>query len=97
MIVGFTSFVSIGCTFLDWSFYWLSGKNKFWADGIGWLELSSNPLQLKNAHNHRKNHPGALIEWDTMIKNLKSQGEHFRSSFYGYQEDSARAGLCPER
>ena len=26
MVICFTSYRSLGCTFLDWSFYWLSGK-----------------------------------------------------------------------
>jgi hypothetical protein len=53
-----TSNRSVGCTFVDWSIHFLSGQTKFYqADADQWLDLTTNPLNEGNAHNHPKNHP----------------------------------------
>lgn len=93
MIVCFTSFSSVGCTFLDWSFHFLLGKDSFWKDGVGWIPLSKNPLRLKNAHGHEKNHPQNIDQWNSLIKNLKSCDKGLPLSFYGYLKDSFRSPL----
>lgn len=93
MIVCFTSFGSVGCTFLDWSFHFLLGKDSFWKDGVGWVPLSKNPLKSKNAHGHLKNHPGNTNQWCAIIKNFKSYDKGFPLSFYGFLEDSSISPL----
>lgn len=56
-----TSARSVGCTFLDWSIYWLSGQQEFYQTASrSWIPLIDNPLaknKLANAHAHLKNHP----------------------------------------
>jgi hypothetical protein len=53
-----TSNRSVGCTFVNWSIHFLSGQTKFYqADADQWLDLTTNPLDEENAHNHPKNHP----------------------------------------
>jgi hypothetical protein len=57
-IVCVASPVSVGCTFVDWSVHFLSGKKKFYSvKDSAWVPLSSNPVQILNAHGHKKNHP----------------------------------------
>ena len=63
------------------------GQEKFWKDGVGWVGLSSDPLRLKNAHGHDKNHPLTTNEWIKMIKNLTSCDTGFLLSFYGGRKD----------
>lgn len=56
-IVCSTSKHSVGCTFLDWSINYLKGETKFFNRNLGWLDLTNNPINSRNAHGHRKNHP----------------------------------------
>lgn len=57
-IVCVTSPVSAGCSFLDWSIHFLSGKNKFYSTkNSEWIPLSTDPVLKINAHGHKKNHP----------------------------------------
>jgi hypothetical protein len=79
---------------LDWSFYWLSGRDKFWRDGIGLSDLSFNPIMTKNAHGHEKNHPLTMKEWDEMIKNFKSCDMDFPLTFYGFCEVKEYLSNC---
>lgn len=67
---------SVGCTFLDWSIHFLSGKNKFLnSNAKGWLDLVSDPLVNNNAHAHKKNHPSGFKETESIIKFLKEYNE----------------------
>jgi hypothetical protein len=53
-----TSPVSVGCSFLDWSIHFLSGKNKFYSTkDSNWIPLSTDPVLEINSHGHKKNHP----------------------------------------
>ena len=61
MIFATTSPKSVGCTFVDWSVHYLSGKNTFFSVRHNqWLPLIENPLTTDNAHHHKKNHPSGL-------------------------------------
>jgi len=45
----------VGCTFLDWSIYFLSGQiEHFNAESEKWAPLTNNPLQDVTAHGHPK-------------------------------------------
>jgi len=65
-IVCVTSATSLGCTFLDWSIHFLSGKNKFYSTKHSdWIPLSADPILDMNAHGHKKNHPlGHDLAWE---------------------------------
>ncbi len=69
------------------------GKDKFWKNGVGLMPLSMDPLQLKNAHGHEKNHPGTIKEWHETIKSFKSCDADFPISFYGYIDRSEMSPL----
>tara|TARA_R110000851_G_scaffold303454_1_gene461052 strand:+ start:283 stop:1179 length:897 start_codon:yes stop_codon:yes gene_type:complete len=60
MIVAFTSLHSGGATFMDWSWHWLKGSDYFWNLKKGWITLVDDPIKVKNAHGHEKNHPGSF-------------------------------------
>lgn len=67
MVICFTSFSSLGCTFLEWSFNWLAGHERYWSDHEGrWIKLIKNPIKVNNAHGHKKNHPFNVEEWIKM-------------------------------
>lgn len=70
-----TSQVSVGCTFLDWSINYLSGKTTFLHRYFGPLPLVELPLRNVNAHNHRKNHPCGIKETKDYVKFLQSSKE----------------------
>lgn len=56
-----TSIKSVGCTFVDWSVYFLSGQNNFYkVNTQSWEPLSTNPVTGINSHGHFKNHPSGL-------------------------------------
>lgn len=56
-----TSVKSVGCTFVDWSVYFLSGQSNFYkVDTRSWKPLSNNPVTGINSHGHLKNHPAGL-------------------------------------
>lgn len=57
-----TSKHSVGCTFLDWSINYLKGDSKFFNRKLGWTDVVNDPINSINAHGHRKNHPGGLLE-----------------------------------
>lgn len=64
---------SIGCTFLDWSLHWLSGKNDV-------LTINSkiptpivdNPITAEIAHGHAKNHPYGVPGTSKVVKYLEN-------------------------
>ena len=56
MIVAFTGTSGIGQAFMDWSFYYLSGRKEFWNYKFGMMPVLDNPVGDRNAHSHEKNH-----------------------------------------
>lgn len=60
MIFCCTSNKAVGCTFLDWSIYFITGQSRFYNINRGWQTLSSNPVTDINAHGHNKNHPSGF-------------------------------------
>ena len=77
-----TSPGSLGCTFLDWSIHYLSGKTKFFNTDDGWSELTTDPAKASNAHGHRRNHPSSLENTLKCIDVLKKETDLV--SFYPY-------------
>lgn len=65
-----TSYQSIGCTFLDWSIQYLSGQTQMLNKKLGWIDVSSNPVNSTNAHGHIKNHPDGLVKAQSCAKYL---------------------------
>jgi len=65
MIVIFTATGELGCTFLNWSFHWLSGAEYSWEHKKkkSWVKLPSNPLTEHNAHFFEKNFYNSFEEW----------------------------------
>ena len=63
---------SVGCTFIDWSIYWLSGQVDFYCRDH-WIQLVKNPLTQNNAHKHLKNHPSGFAETLEYIDNFTSE------------------------
>lgn len=60
-IVCSISTLSVGCTFVDWSIYYLAGKDQYYSFAQQtWIPLVSNPLTDCNAHGHDRNHPSGL-------------------------------------
>ena len=74
----------LGGTFLDWSIHWLSGADKFYKLNLGWVDLVSDPLTSKNAHDHQKNHPGGYEETLAAIQDLKKLQTDNILSFYSF-------------
>ncbi len=73
MIVVFTAGDEIGCTFLNWSFHWLSGDNYSWGHKVkSWVKLPENPLTEHNAHLFQKNYCESLNEWREAINEFLS-------------------------
>jgi len=72
-IVHLTSKYSVGCTFLDWSLHWLSGKNNtISVESNNPHPLTSDPVRDNIAHNnYKKIHPGRLVTIKETIKKLK--------------------------
>lgn len=73
MIYCFTSIESVGCTFMDWSFHWLSGHQHHWHynDQEGKFEkkiLPDNPVAGENAHGYHKNHPDTAQQFDRICE-----------------------------
>ena len=89
MVICFTSRVSQGCSFLDWSFNWLAGHKKYWFNEDNkWIDLPKNPLGINNAHLYKKNHPKSVSEWVLLTKkfiNLSANSQPL--TYYGWVED----------
>jgi hypothetical protein len=75
MIVAFTSPHSGGATFMDWSWHWLKGSDYFWNLKRGWIPLIDDPIKGKNAHGHRKNHPGGFEKWEKFLGSAKQESD----------------------
>ena len=72
MIIAWTGVMGMGQSFLDWSLYYLSGKDQFWNMKLGWQDLLSDPVTGRNAHLHKKNHPNGIINLKDFIRQAKS-------------------------
>lgn len=69
-----TSQEPLGCTFIDWSIHFLSGQTRFFnISSNQWIELTSNPLDQNNAHNHKKNHPAGYTETNETLDQFDHQ------------------------
>ena len=75
MIVAFTSPHSGGATFMDWSWHWLKGSDYFWNLKRGWIPLIYDPIKVKNAHGHRKNHPNGFEKWEKFLGSAKQESD----------------------
>jgi hypothetical protein len=94
MLVAFTSYSSIGCTFLNWSFHRLCGDTKVWIHTKQqWIDVVEDPLRNRTAHNFDKNHPADLPAWQQMIYALRNIDQNKWSSFYGYCRNSESSDL----
>lgn len=68
-----SSYHSVGCSFLDWSIHYLSGKKDFYSIKTrSWGPLSLDPVSKLNAHGHKKNHPRGLDRTKECVKLLKN-------------------------
>ena len=75
MIVAWAGIRGTGQSFLDWSLYYLTGRDKFWNMKFGWQDLLTDPTTGRNAHLHLKNHPKGsydLLEFLDKAKELDS-------------------------
>lgn len=74
---------SIGCTFLEWSVYWLSNHLTYysWAENKN-IDLVSDPLQKINAHGHKKNHPCGFSETTDCLTTITNQNVNDLISCY---------------
>jgi len=76
-----SSLSSLGCTFLDWSLHYLSGKNNYYNAKLDKnISLVSNPLSLYdknskkfNAHAHKKNYAGGEKEVKDFVRKVEQQ------------------------
>jgi hypothetical protein len=75
-----TSYNSVGCTFIDWSVYFLTGQTQHYnVKSNSWLPVTQNPLTDLNAHGHLKNHPSGYIKFQqcvTQLAQLRSDTLH---------------------
>lgn len=63
---------SLGCTFIDWSVHFLSGKYQYYSLNLcQWVPLTDNPLNTFNAHNHARNHPSGIVETTNYIHQMQ--------------------------
>jgi hypothetical protein len=86
---------SVGCTFVDWSLYFLSGQaNFYYAPNDVLLPLVNNPLNSSNAHKHKKNHPAGL----DMTRNYfeKFQNKNFDSNLFSVYSQEVRPRIAME-
>lgn len=58
---------SVGGTFIDWSIHFLAGKSQYYNTKLGLVPLTQDPLTNKNAHNHLKNHPNGLEDFEECL------------------------------
>jgi hypothetical protein len=73
-IVCVTSKQSLGCSFVDWSINFLSGRDQYFKiDGLKWTPLTSNPLTAYNSHGHKKNHPAGYRATSQYIEEFLKQ------------------------
>jgi hypothetical protein len=78
-----TSYNSVGCTFIDWSVYFLSGQLQHYnVKSNQWLPVSQNPLTHLYAHGHAKNHPNGLALTKKFLEQIESQPSDLLHSIY---------------
>lgn len=83
MIVGFTSYSQLGCTFLNWSLHYLSGDTRTWyEEEKSWIDVIEDPLTSNDAHGFKKNHPMTMAEWKKTIDIFSSYDSNNNFSFY---------------
>jgi hypothetical protein len=85
-IVCLTSSKSVGCTFVDWSIYFLSGQTRFFnARDHQWQALINNPIiknaGVGNAHMHDKNHPSGQQRTQSYIDAIAQQPDGLYSVY----------------
>lgn len=89
-----TSYQAVGCTFIDWSVYFLSGQAQHYnVKSKSWLPVSSNPVTDLNAHGHCKNHPHGFAETQHFIEQFKLLNTDMLLSVY---PDMLRVGAAAE-
>lgn len=82
-IVCSLSTFSLGCTFVDWSIHYLSGKDQYYSFAQQqWIPLVSNPLTEQNAHGHDRNHPSGIEDLTRMIQQAKNMPDDKLYSMY---------------
>lgn len=96
-----TSYNSVGCTFIDWSVYFLSNQSQYYnVESNTWLPVSPNPLTELNAHGHKKNHPQGYATTKSFIEHIESLTSDRLHSIYPWALVSGAAaeylGLPPE-
>jgi hypothetical protein len=68
-----TSSQAAGCTFVDWSIHFLSGQsNYFNVVENQWIDIIQNPVNVINAHGHKKNHPDGCINTQQYLNKFDS-------------------------
>ena len=89
-----TSYRAVGCTFVDWSVYFLTGQAQHYNVKLNsWLPVSPNPVTDLNAHGHCKNHPHGLAETQQFIEQFKLLNTDMLHSVY---PDLVRIGEAAE-
>ena len=104
MIVAWAGIRGTGQSFLDWSLYYLTGRDKFWNMKFGWQDLLTDPTTGRNAHLHLKNHPKGsydLLKFLDKAKELDSDQlitvHPFSSHETGLGEFTAVIQTCLEK
>lgn len=78
-----TSIRSVGCTFVDWSLHFLSGRsNYFRAEEKSIIPLINHPLKANNAHGHCKNHPSGADHTMQFVRHFQDQTDLDFCSMY---------------
>ena len=78
-----TSYNSVGCSFIDWSVYFLTGQTQHYNVKLkSWLPVLPNPVTPLNAHGHKKNHPFGYAETQQYIDHIKSLNDNILHSIY---------------
>lgn len=74
---------NVGCTFIDWSIHFLSGKDQYYSFAQQtWIPLVPNPLTDQNAHGHDRNHPSGIENVITMMQQATHMSESGLYSMY---------------
>lgn len=90
-----TSYNSVGCTFIDWSVYFLSNQTQHYnVKSTSWLPVSSNPLTELNAHVHAKNHPQGYATTKSFIEHIESLPSNGLHSIYPWALAPSAAAEC---
>lgn len=64
---------SVGCTFVDWSIYYLSGQQRYYnVDNQTYYKVTDYPIIDSTAHLHNKNHPKGFVNTKKQVEYLQS-------------------------